>query len=84
MLEYYELRVELYSCSPIAECFSTLGKPNLHAQLPFGPKKHWSFARAHVFMTFGFRINHKIFESDVISNKFYCTSTLPLLYLYIK
>ena len=35
------------------QCFSTLGKPNLHAQPPFGPKKHWSFARAHVFMTFG-------------------------------
>ena len=31
---------------PIVECFSTLGKPNMHAQVPFGPKKHWSFARA--------------------------------------
>ena len=39
--------------SPIAKCFSTLGKPKMHAQLPFGPKKHRSFARAHVFMTFG-------------------------------
>ena len=29
------------------------GKPKLHAQLPFGPKKHWSFARVHVFVTFG-------------------------------
>ena len=25
---------------PIALCFRTLGKPKLHAQLPFGPKKH--------------------------------------------
>ena len=43
----------LTSYCPIALCFRTLGKPKLHAQLPFGPKKHWSFARAHVFMTFG-------------------------------